>query len=127
MPPKTLRRKATALPGRKKCQTCHNLSPRDHPSSVYDIESATRVRARLSLVLDAFIVSRTATPKEGGCRFCYALCQALDAFFEDWRNTRQRINVDIEEKGAIMVGLDQEKWKGELVKIYAAKRTLGVT
>ena len=121
MPHEALHRKATTRPSRKRCQTCNNLSPRDHHSSVYDTESATKVQARLSLVLDAFALSRSAVPKDGGCRFCYVLCQALDAFFEDWRGTRQRINVDIKEKGTITVGLDQEKWKGELVKIYATK------
>lgn len=122
MPPKTSLRKANAKPRRQKCRTCHNLDPRNHRSSVYDTESTTGAQAKLSLVLDAFALSRTAEPKDGGCRFCVLLCQALDALLDGWRCTMQRVNVDIKERGAITVGLDQERWKGELVKIYAVKR-----
>ncbi|KAF2441613.1 HET-domain-containing protein [Karstenula rhodostoma CBS 690.94] len=122
MPPKKSLRRAVIQPRRNICKTCNNLSPRDHASSVYLTERTKGALARLSLVLDAFELSRSRLPKEGGCRFCNVLCQALDALFGDWRGTRQRVNVDIKEKGTIKVGLDQEAWRGEVVSIYTTKR-----
>jgi hypothetical protein len=77
----------------------------------------------LSLVLDALSLARTKDTKEGGCRFCGVLVQALDAFFEDWRGVRQRVSVDVQEKGSIKVGIDGERWKCELVEIYAGSGT----
>ena len=105
---------------RRKCRTCHNLDPRGHSSSVYSTESEKSPLASLSLVLDALSLARTKDSKEGGCRFCDILVQALDAFFEDWRGVRQRVCVDVKEKGTIKVGIDGERWKRELVEIYAA-------
>lgn len=104
------------------CRTCHNLDPRGQLGSTYNTESSDKAHARLSLVLDALALSRTPKSSRGSCRFCNALCQALDVFADGWRDTRQRINVDIEEKGTIRVGLDQKRWQGELIEMYNAKR-----
>jgi hypothetical protein len=71
------------------------------------------------LVLDALTLARTKDSKEGGCRFCGTIVQALDAFFEEWRGTRQRITLDLKERGTIKLGIDGEKWKREHVEIYA--------
>ncbi|KAF2690681.1 HET-domain-containing protein [Lentithecium fluviatile CBS 122367] len=104
---------------RKPCRTCNNLDPRGHSSSMYNAESEKTPLASLSLVLDALSLAKTKDPKEGGCRFCGVLVQALDAFFENWRGVRQRVCVDLKEKGSIKVGIDGEEWKRELVEIYA--------
>jgi hypothetical protein len=72
------------------------------------------------LVIDALALSRTKAPDSGGCRFCGVLVRALDLFFEDWRKIRERVYVDLREKGSIKVGLDQEKRKGQAVEIYSA-------
>jgi hypothetical protein len=72
------------------------------------------------LVVDALVLSRTKAPDSGGCRFCGVLVRALDTFFEGWRVARQRVFLDVKEKGSIKVGIDQEKWKGEAVEIYSA-------
>jgi len=90
---------------------------------VYSVESERDPLASLSLVLDALSLAKTKDPKEGGCRFCGVLVQALDAFFEEWRGVRQRVSVDLKEKGTIKVGIDGEKWKRELVEIYAGSGT----
>jgi hypothetical protein len=104
---------------RKPCPLCNNLDPRGHASSVYQTEVAKSISTSLTLVLDALSLSRIKSPAEGGCRFCYVLIQALDAFFDDWRGSRQRINVDLKEKGSIKVGIDGVNWKGQLVEIFA--------
>lgn len=123
MPPrKPALRKALTQPRRNICRTCHNLDPRNHASSDYLTEGSKAALARLSIVLDAFDLSRTRDSRDGGCRFCNVLCQALDAFFGGWRGTRQRVNVDIEEKGTVEIGLDEETWRGEVVSIYTVKR-----
>ena len=103
---------------RKPCRLCHNLDPRSHSSSLYNTESDEKAFASLSLVLDALDLGKTKDPKEGGCRFCGVLVQALDAFLEDWRGTRQRVLIDIKEKGTVKVGIDGDKWKREQVEIY---------
>lgn len=123
MPPKTPLRRAVLYQRHNICKTCHNLDPRDHASSVYLTERREKAIASLSLVVDAFELSRTRPTKEGGCRFCNVLCQALDAFFRAWRGSRQRVNVEVKEKEMLEVGLDQEAWKGEAVGIYIAKCT----
>jgi len=122
MPPKKPLRRALVLPRRNICRICNNLDPRNHASSIHLTEHTEKALAMLSLVLDAFSLSMTRESKEGGCRFCNVLCQALDAFFDGWRGSRQRVNVDIKEKGDIEIGLDQEKWRGEVISIYTTKR-----
>jgi hypothetical protein len=107
------------LAQRKRCHVCNNLDPRDHISSVYESEAAKGPTASLDLVLDALVLSRTKTTDCGGCRFCNVLVQTLDAFFEKWRGVRCRVNVRVKEKGTIKIGIDGERWKGEMVEIYA--------
>ncbi|KAF2635917.1 HET-domain-containing protein [Massarina eburnea CBS 473.64] len=126
-------RRSTTQIRRKPCQICHNLNPRGHPSSVYSVESEEAALASLSLVLDSSSLAKTKDTQEGGCRFCAVLCQALDAFSQGWRDTLQRVNVDLKEKGTIKVGLDANRWKGERIEIYAGSAsrapwpTLGTT
>jgi hypothetical protein len=79
--------------------------------------------ASLSLVLDALSLHNTKDPSKGGCRFCGVLVQALDAFFDEWRGVRKRVLVDIEEKGTIKLGVEGERWKREVVEIYAVSGT----
>lgn len=124
--PKSLRRpvrrapsSSTGQPHRKRCRTCNNLDPREHSSSAYESEAAKEPTASLCLVLDAFAFSKTPDVKQGGCRFCNVLLVALDAFFENWRGARARINVDIREKGTIKISLDGALWKDQTVEIYA--------
>jgi hypothetical protein len=121
--PKSLRRPvrraaslSTGHQQRKKCRMCNNLDPRGHLSSVYQTEATKEPRASLSLVLDALTLSKT---KQDGCRFCNVLILALDAFFEEWRGARVRINVDVKEKAPIRISLDDARWKNETVEIYA--------
>ncbi|KAF1960007.1 HET-domain-containing protein [Byssothecium circinans] len=119
---KTLRqtqRQSSGQNRRKPCRICHNLDPRGHASSAYSAESEKDALASLSLVLDAFELAKTKDPKEGGCRFCNVLCQALDAFSNGWRGARQRVNVDLKEKGTIKVQVDEDRWRGESIEIYA--------
>ncbi|ORY00101.1 heterokaryon incompatibility protein-domain-containing protein [Clohesyomyces aquaticus] len=104
---------------RKPCRLCHNLNPRGHPNSNHPTESSKDDAASLTLVLDALSLQRTRAPTDGGCRFCGVLIHALDHFFEGWRECRERITVDIREKRSIKVELDGEKWKSELIEIYA--------
>ncbi|KAF1849663.1 HET-domain-containing protein [Cucurbitaria berberidis CBS 394.84] len=104
---------------RKKCRTCNGLDPRGHASTVCLDETAKEPKASLSLVLDALNLSKTKDTARGGCRFCNVLILVLDAFFEKWRGARVRINVDLKEKGTIKVSLDGERWKNEVVEIYA--------
>jgi hypothetical protein len=123
--PKSLRRpviraaSSTGLAQRKRCRTCNNLDPRGHGSSVYASEAAKEPTARLDLVLDALALARTKSTDCGGCRFCNVLVQTLDAFFQKWRGARCRVNVSLKEKGTIKVSIDDERWKGEIVEIYA--------
>lgn len=119
MPLRSLRRSSgSSQSQRKKCRYCNNLDPRGHPSSVYP-ESSKDAKATLTLVLDAFYLSRIKSPTDGGCRFCDVLVQALDAFIEDWRGGRQRVTIDLKEKASIHIAIDGEKWKDEKVEIYA--------
>jgi hypothetical protein len=90
---------------------------------VYRSNSEKAPLASLSLVLDALSLSKTKDPLEGGCRFCGVLVQALDALFEDWQGVGQRVSVDLEEKGTIKLGVEGEKWKREVVEIYAVSGT----
>jgi hypothetical protein len=111
---------ATSVSRRKTCRFCNNLDPRGHPNTIYQSEGSKDATASLTLVLDAFELSRTKAPIDKGCRFCDVVVQALDTFCGDWRGARRRIVVDIKEKGVIRVNVDGEKWKGEAVEIYAA-------
>src|SRR4051794_38571381 len=104
---------------RKPCWQCNNLDPRGHPNSEYEAGLSKEPTASLALVLDSFNLPKTKAPVEGGCRFCGLLVQALDAFFEGWRGSRRRVNLDLKEKGSIKVGVDGERWNDELVEIYA--------
>jgi hypothetical protein len=98
---------------------CNNLDPRGHASSVYQSDSLKGGTTSLTLVLDALSLSRTKLPAERGCRFCYVLIQALDAFFDDWRGSRQQITINIREKGSIKVGINGARWEGELIEIFS--------
>jgi hypothetical protein len=123
--PKALRRTARASPStglaqRKRCRSCNNLDPRGHGSSAYASEAAKEPTASLDLVLDALMLARTRSTDCGGCRFCNVLVQTLDAFFKRWRGVRCRVNVHLKEKGTIKVSIDDERWKREVVEIYAA-------
>jgi hypothetical protein len=64
-------------------------------------------------------LSKTKDVAQRGCRFCNAIIQSLDAFFESWRGARLRINIEMREKATIKVSLDGEHWKGEIIEIYA--------
>lgn len=114
----------TAQPQRKKCRTCNNLDPRGHVSSICLDESAKEPKAALSLVLDALSLAKTKDVAKGGCRFCNILMVVLDAFFEEWRGLRVRINVDLKEKAPVRVSIDGEKWKNEIAEIYAGSGRL---
>jgi hypothetical protein len=74
---------------------------------------------RLTLIIDALTLSQIKDVSRRGCRFCNVLVQALDAFFEKWRGARAKINVDIVEKSTVKVSMDGERWKGEIIEIYA--------
>lgn len=104
---------------RRKCRTCNNLDPRGHANSVEDAEVQGEIRASLSLVLDALILSNVKSTTGGGCRFCVILTKALDAYFEKWRGARCRVNVDIQEKGTIKLSLDGSLWIDRSLEIYA--------
>lgn len=86
---------------------------------MYQTEAAKEPRATLNLVLDALGLSKTKDVGRGGCRFCNVLMLVLDAFFENWRGARTRVNVEIREKAPIKIGVDGERWKNETVEIYA--------
>ena len=125
--PKSLRRpvrqasisSATGQSQRKRCRICNSLDPRGHASSIYLDEAGKESRASLSLVVDGLTLSQTKDVSNRGCRFCNVLVQALDAFFEKWRDSRVRVNVDIKEKSTIKLSIDGERWKGEMIEIYA--------
>lgn len=125
--PKALRRpvrrtSSTSSAGtgqRRKCSQCNNLDPRGHVNSSQDAENLKEPRASLSMVLDALDLANSRSTTSGGCRFCAILVQALDAFFDNWRGTQCRVNVDIQEKGTIKVGLDGAQWARRMIEIYA--------
>jgi hypothetical protein len=125
--PKSLRRpvrrnstsSATGQPQRQRCRTCNNLDPRGHASSTYIDEAGKDPKAHLSLVIDALVLSKTKDVTRRGCRFCNVVIQALDAFFEKWRGARVRINVALREKATVKVSIDGERWRGEVIEIYA--------
>ena len=124
--PKALRRAVRRAPSsftgpvqRKKCRVCNNLDPRGHVSSICLDEAAKEPKMVLSLVLDALSLAKTKEAARGGCRFCNILIVVLDAFFEKWRGARVRINVELKEKAPIKVGIDGERWKNEVIEIYA--------
>lgn len=104
---------------RRRCRICNNLDPRDHPSSVYPDDGTKGSKAILNLVIDALSLARTKDVSNRGCRFCNVLVQISDAFFENWRGSRSKLNVEIKQQGTIKVSLDGDRWKGELVEIYA--------
>lgn len=132
--PKSLRRPPRRIPTapfagtvqRRKCRTCNNLDPRGHTSSIQDAEALKEPRANLNLILDALTLSSAKTASSGGCRFCFVLGQALDAFFDDWRGSQCRISVAIQEKGTIKVSLDGAQWAGRMIEIYAGSGRLCV-
>jgi len=124
--PKSLRRPVRPTPSsstgqsqRKRCQICNSLDPRGHTSSIYLDEAGKESKASLSLIVDALTLSKTKDVNGRGCRFCNVLVQSLDVFFEKWRGSRARVNVDMKEKSTIKVSLDGERWKGEIIEIYA--------
>lgn len=104
---------------RQRCRTCNNLDPRGHSSSVQPDEGDKDAKTRLTLVIDALTLSQTKDVSRKGCRFCNVLIQALDAFFEKWRGARTKVNVEIVEKATVKVSMDGERWKGEIIEIYA--------
>jgi hypothetical protein len=110
---------STGKPQRKRCRTCNNLDPRDHSSSIYPDEDEKESKACLTLTVDALALSKTKSVAQAGCRFCNAIMQALDAFFEEWRGTRVKICIELREKGTIMVSIDSKRRRGESVELYA--------
>ncbi|CAI6338355.1 unnamed protein product [Periconia digitata] len=112
-------RRSTTQARRKRCSICHDLDPRGHASSVYNSESEKAVLANLSVVLDLFSLAKTKDLREGGCRFCNVLIQALDALSIGWNGSSRRAFMHLQEKGTIQIELDNEKWRGELVEMYA--------
>lgn len=104
---------------RNLCRTCNNLDARGHAGSVYPDETAKESKAGLTLVIDGLSLSRTKDVSHRGCRFCNVLIQALDVFFDGWRGARGRVQIDIREKGTIKVSIDDERWRGEAIEIYA--------
>jgi hypothetical protein len=120
MPPRNSLRQPAALSQtqRKRCRFCNNLDPRGHPNTLYP--DSTDGKTSLTLVLAAFDLSRTKAPENGGCRFCNVLIQALDAFCISWRGSRQRITIDLKEKGPLKLTVDNEVWKGRAIELYAA-------
>jgi hypothetical protein len=110
---------STSRSQRTKCRLCHSLDPRGHVNSVYKTESNKEAVSALTLVIDSITLSKTKSLLDGGCRFCDVLVQACDTFLHGWRDTAQRLVVDIQEKGTVKVSIDGEKWKGEVVEIYA--------
>ena len=104
---------------RKKCRTCNNLDPRGHTNSIEDAEAQKDPRVSLNLVLDALALSNIGSTTSGGCRFCAVLAQVLDAFFDKWRGSRCRVNVNLKEKETIKVSLDGAQWANQMVEIYS--------
>jgi hypothetical protein len=104
---------------RKRCQICNSLDPRGHANSTYPDEAGKESKASLSLIVDALTLSKTIDVNSRGCRFCNVLVQSLDAFFEKWRGSRARVNVEMKEKSTVKVSMDGERWKGEIIEIYA--------
>ncbi|KAH4195895.1 hypothetical protein HBI04_109440 [Parastagonospora nodorum] len=45
--------------------------------------------------------------------------QALDAFLEEWRGTRDKICIELREKGTIKVSIDSKRRREEIVELYA--------
>lgn len=112
-------RRAPAQIRRKRCQICHDLNPRGHSSSTYNTEADTTASASLSIVLDLFGLARVKDVAEGGCRFCHVLVQALDALSAGWKGSSRKAFAHLTEKGTIKVEIDSDKWKGDLIEIYA--------
>lgn len=79
----------------------------------------SKTLASLTLIVDALSFAKTKDVKGRGCRFCNVVIQALDFFMDGWRHARARINIDSKEKGTIKVSIDAERWKGEIIEIYA--------
>lgn len=104
---------------RQRCRTCNNLDPRGHASSVYPDDHEKDSKARLTISIDALSLSKTKDVAQRGCRFCNVILQSLDAFCENWRGARVRINVEMQEKATIKVSIDGEPWKGQIIEIYA--------
>ncbi|KAF2846282.1 HET-domain-containing protein [Plenodomus tracheiphilus IPT5] len=125
--PKSLRRpvrrasssSTTKQSQRKRCSICNNLDPRNHQSSVYQTEASKDPRASLHLVIDTFTLIKTKDASKGGCRFCIVLILALDAFLGNWRGARTKVNLELREKGTVKINLDGDRWKNEIVEIYA--------
>lgn len=84
-----------------------------------DTESREEPRASLSLVVDVLTLANVKSASGGGCRFCVVLTQALDAFFDGWREHRCRAEVHIKEKGTLKVRLDGAQWARQAIEIYA--------
>ncbi|PVI07913.1 HET-domain-containing protein [Periconia macrospinosa] len=111
-------RRSTTQTRHKRCQICHDLDPRGHAGSTYNSEAENPL-ASLSVVLDLFSLAKTKDTREGGCRFCNVLIQALDALSPGWRESFQKAFMNLNEKGTINIEIDSEKWKGEMIEIYA--------
>jgi hypothetical protein len=111
---------------RKRCQFCNSLDPRGHANSTYPDEAGKGSKASLNLIVDALTLSKTKDVNSRGCRFCNVLVQSLDAFFDKWRGSRAKVNVELKEKGTIKVSMDGERWKGEIIEIYAGSGRLSL-
>ncbi|KAF1921850.1 heterokaryon incompatibility protein-domain-containing protein [Ampelomyces quisqualis] len=110
---------STGQSRRQRCRTCNNLDPRGHTSSVHPDDIERNAKTRLSLIIDALSLSQTKDVTNRGCRFCNVLIQALDVFFENWRGARAKIHVEIVEKATIKVSIDEHRYTGEVIEIYA--------
>ncbi|KAF2490836.1 HET-domain-containing protein [Lophium mytilinum] len=119
--PKTLLPASRPRPNSKRtgpCPLCNSLSPLSHPNTSYATESAKRVHKTLTLVIDSL-----ALQKLKNCNHCKLLCDALDAFFKDWRSRSGRIVVEMGEKSPVMVRWDGKEGKGAYLQIYGGSDT----
>ncbi|KAF2809378.1 HET-domain-containing protein [Mytilinidion resinicola] len=114
--PKSLQPPSRPRPNPKRqgsCLLCNSLSPLSHPNTSYATESAKRVRKTLTLIIDDL-----ALQKSKHCNHCKLICDALDAFFKDWRSSRGRIVVEMGEKSPVVVRWEGEGGEGTYLEIF---------
>lgn len=86
------------------CPLCNSLSPLNHSQTSYATESKKHVQKSLTLALDGLLLQ-----KKSDCNHCKLLCDALDAFFKDWRRNRGRLVVELGERRPVIVKLEGEE------------------
>ncbi|OCL15225.1 HET-domain-containing protein [Glonium stellatum] len=121
--PKTLQPPAARSAQRRRrspCKLCNNLDPRGHTTTAYDAESSSQANASLTLVIDGLKLQSSG---ELGCRFCFLVSQALDAFLKDWRTSRGRITINLVEGKPVKVSIEGLKCNGVSLEIYAPHGT----